>query len=128
VSIKTSLYTYLSGNSTISATGAVIFPQTIPPQSTSQKMLTFAMDEDSDQQILDGVSGLREALFVVDCYSPSYLDADTLATAVKSALVGYRGALGTNVAEHIRKEREFDLFESDTRLHRVSLQFLIAYT
>jgi len=29
--------------------------------------------------------------------------------------------------DHIRKERRFDLFESDTRLFRVSLQFFVAY-
>ena len=128
MSIKTSVYSVISGTGAITslATGGV-HPQNIPAQSTAPA-ITFSMDDDADQQLLDGVSGLKEARFVIDCYSLSYLTADQMASAVKTALVGYRGAFGTNTAEHIRKERELDLFEADTRLHRVNLQFLIAYS
>jgi hypothetical protein len=128
VTIKTSFYTFVAGTGSITsiATGG-IHPQTIP-QQMENPFASYSMDDNEDQQMLDGVSPVRDARFSVDCYSKSYLTASQLAGAFKSALVGHRGTFGSHTVEHIRKEREFDIFEADTGLHRVSLQFLVVYS
>lgn len=128
MSLRTSLYSFLSGNGTITAVTSAIYPQRAPQQNQADPFIVFTIENDEDQQILDGVSGTRDGRFIVDCYSARYLTADQLATAVKSALIGHRGTFGAETAEHIRKERELDLFEDDTELYRVNLQFFIAYT
>ena len=82
---------------------------------------------------LDGVSTLREAFVNVDCWSKSYLSSHRLANAVESVLLAAAAArvLGSmsppQEIDHARVERRLDLYESDTQLYRVSLQFLIAY-
>lgn len=129
MSIKTSLYTFLSGTSSITSTLAStnsVWPSHIPQNHDGFPLIVFSMDDDEDQQLLDGVSDVKEARFTIDCYDGSYLTADQVATAVKDALIGHRGTFGANTAEHIRKERELDLLDDD--LHRVNLQFLIAYS
>jgi len=131
VSIKTSLYTFLTGTSSITdtlSTTTSVWPAHLPQNHSGFPALTFSMDDDRDDHALDGVIDLKYARFNIDCWAGTYLEADQVATAVKAALVDYRGSFGADTAEHIRKEREIDLFEEDTDLHRVNLQFLIAYS
>lgn len=130
MSIRTSLYSFLSGTSSITSTLASansVWPQMLPQKHDGFPAIVYSMDDDQDQQLLDGVSGLKEARVVIDVYDGQYVTADTVATAIKDALIGYRGTFGADNAEHIRKERELDIYESETELHRINLQFLIAY-
>lgn len=99
----------------------------LPQEHDGFPAIVYSMDDDQDQQLLNGVSGLKEARFVIDVYDDDYVTADSVATAIKSALVGYTGTFGADTADHIRKERELDFYEPQTELHRVNLQFLIAY-
>jgi len=127
MTVATSLYTFLSGNGTITAITTAIHPQVLP-QEVAFPALTYTMDADDDDYLLSGsASGLKEALFSIDCYSPSYVTAHTLADAVRGELIGVTGTFGAVTADHIRKEREFDLFEPPTELHRVSMEFFVAY-
>lgn len=128
------LYAWMTANATINA-AAVIYPSWLPQQNTTLPALTYSVDDNQDDQLLDGVGSLVQSLVSIECWASTYAAAHTLADVVKSELVGYRGAFGdltvspnvTVTVDHVRKLRELDLFESDTRLHRVSLQFLIAY-
>ncbi len=131
------LYTFLAAKSSIRAIVAMsgnsptkpsFYTHMLPLKHYGYPALTYALDEDSDQQLLSGISGLKEALLTVDCWALVYSQAHSLAAAVKAEMVGYRGAFGSSTAEHIRKERELDLHEPDTKLFRVSLQFRVAYT
>jgi hypothetical protein len=127
--ISKDFYTFVSGRAGITALTSSIYPQFLPQQHPGFPALTFALDDDQDQQLLDGsVGGMREALMVVDCWDGSYITAHALADAVKLELIGYVGAFGASTVDRIRKEREIELYEADTELHRVALQFFIAYT
>lgn len=90
--------------------------------------ISYSIDGDDDQHLVDGgVSTLREALIAIDCWNMDYMTAIALADSVESSLVGYTGSFGDHHLDHCRKERRIDLFENDTRLHRVSFQFFLAY-
>ena len=122
MSVVTSIYTVLDAALTES-----VYPQVLP-QNPTVPAVTYNLDDDEESTLLDGTTeGLKQTLFTVDCWAATYAAAHTLADAVKTALVGSTGTFGTVTADHLRKEREIDLFEADTRLHRVSLQFLLAY-
>jgi hypothetical protein len=128
------LYPWFVANATINAAAAV-FPSWLPQQNTTFPALTFSIDDNLDDQLLDGVGTLRQAFVSVECWARSFLAAHTLADVVKAQLIGFTGPFGNLASspqvkvevDHVRKVRELDLYESDTRLHRVSLQFLIAY-
>ncbi len=128
------LYAWMAANSSINA-AATIYPAWLPQQNTTFPAISFSVDDNQDDQLIDGIGSLTTSLISVDCWASTYAAAHTLADVVKSELVGYRGAFGnvssspvvTVTVDHVRKTRELDLYESDTRLHRVSLQFLIAY-
>ncbi len=129
--IVESFRSHLFAAAGVAAITESIYPKHLP-QHVQKPAITYGMAGDDDEQLLDGdISSLKTALFDVDCWDLSYVTAHELADAVEAALVGHTGALGTlspaTSVNHIRKERRFDLFESDTRLYRVSLQFLVAF-
>lgn len=128
--IVQSFRSHLATDPGVAGITSSIYPKHLP-QHASKPAITYGMDGDDNEQLLDGISSLKTALFDVDCWDLSYITAHQLADAVEAALVGHSGALGTFSpaanADHIRKERRFDLFESDTKLYRVSLQFFVAY-
>jgi hypothetical protein len=129
--IVESFYSHLRADSGVSAITTSIYPKHLP-QHVTKPAITYGVDGDSRQQTLDGASSLKEILFHVDCWSFSEIEAWQLTAAVEAALVGVSGDFGTqspsDTVDIIRLERpSFDLFEPDTRLYRVSSQFLVAY-
>jgi len=126
--IGESLVAHLLADNDVRAITTQIYPQGDVPQSAEDTTrITYTIDEDAETPVIDGFSGLKEALVSVDAWSPRLLTARQLAGAITESLRGYAGVFGDHVADHIRRERYFELFESDTKLHRASMQFLVAY-
>lgn len=128
--IVEAFYSHVIANPAVAAITTSLFPHTIP-QEASLPAMTYSVGSDDRFETLDGVSGLKTATIDLDCWSRSYLEAHALADAVESALASHTGVLGSSkpaiTADHVRLERKFDLFESPTELHRVSMQFTVAY-
>lgn len=126
--IVDSFFSYLSANAGVAALcpETSFFPMTIP-QGAALPAITYSLDADDRDQLLDSIGDLKTALFEVNAFSLDHVVAHQLAEAVETALAGYRGAFGSKTAEHIRLERKFELFETDTKLHRVTQQFVLAY-
>lgn len=128
--IVESFHSHLKADVGVSAIVDKIWPHWIPLDA-AMPAISYRMDADDRQYILDGESSLKTALFDVECWSDSYLEAHQLANAVESALSGHTGAFGVlspaDTVDHIRLERKFELAETDTKLYRVSMQFFVAY-
>jgi len=126
--ISDSLFTYLMASSGVTALcPASIFPH-VMTQDAALPAITYSLDADDRDRLFDGTAGaLKTALVEINTFDLDHKVAHQLADAIETALVDYRGAFGSKTAEHIRLERKFDLFESDSKLYRVSQQFMIAY-
>lgn len=130
--IQEAFYSRLSASVAVTAiVGGSVFPHTMP-QGATKPALTYDFEFDTASQLLDGVSSLREAFVNVDCWATSYALVHRLANAVEADLLGAaHGEMGSlsppQMIDAVRVERRFDLFEGDTGLYRVSLQFMIAY-
>ena len=124
---RTYLLTQSSVTSLLSSTTA-IYPIFLPQSHAGFPAMTYSQDADDDFHLLEGVSTLYEALVSLDIYSYGYEINREIADAVRAALVGFSGTFGSVTAQHVRCSRDIDLYESDTRLHHTSLQFLIAYS
>lgn len=130
-------YTFMAADAgiTASATPAPqVYPQVMPADEPGPA-ITYSIDSEDDGQALDRISSLKEATIEVNCWSTSYLTVNAMASAVYDAFcpesggvrAGYAGAFGDYTTDHIRREAYFELFESDTRFHRISQRFLVAY-
>jgi hypothetical protein len=129
--ITEALRSHLLNDAGVSALVTRIFPLTIP-QGQDVPAIVYGMDSDLRDTLIDGETGsLKEALVDLDVYTTRYADSHAIAGAVEAALVGHTGVLGVlspgQVVDQIRMERKFDLFETDTKFYRVSMQFFIAY-
>lgn len=121
-----SVYTYLKGRSPQLCPS--IYPAGEAPQEHALPLITFELDSDLDEQLLDGGrSELHQAFVTVLCYDASLLTAFALATRVKTALIGYVGSMGDHQARMIIKESEQVAPETIAGLRGVALQFFIAY-
>jgi hypothetical protein len=117
------------------ATGAAgVWPQMLPQNHQGFPAITYSIDDESDDQLIDGIGSLTTAVVTVDVWDASYITVHQIADALCKGLVGYHGLIGAYgspekqvIANHIRKERQLDLYDNDGDLHRVNLQFLIAY-
>lgn len=126
-------YSHLTGDSGfIAVAGDRLYPG-VAPQDIPYPMATFSLDGDRPDRLLAGENGsLRRALIAVDCYAPQLVDAERLARAVEAALVDEHSELGSlsppQEVTDIQVSRDhFMLFETDSKLYRLSLQFAVSY-
>lgn len=130
--IEEAFYSHLANDAGIAAVVSDrIHARNIPLQGTTPA-ITWRPDGDRRIQTLSGQAPYKMRYFVVDCWSKSMSTVTQLADAVESALIDYRGQLGSTspavIADHIRLERRLPtMFERETELFRVPLQFLIGY-
>jgi hypothetical protein len=72
----------------------------------------------------DGALPLRHPLIQLDVWSHRVEEAERLSDAVTQALNGYRGPMGdVDYTAGWFMENSTDLYEQDTNLHRISMDF-----
>lgn len=118
--ISETIYSILSTASGITTLTSAIFPVVIP-QKASAPAITYQRDGTRFLRTFDGHVQLAEASFQIDCWAYSVATAETLAAAVKTALIDY----STAPINQVWLTNELNLFEPETELHRVLLQFTI---
>ena len=129
--IGESMRTHLLSDAGVIAISTRIYPHHLP-QNVTFPAVTYNIDGDEREEVFGGASSLKTVLVTIDSWGMTYTEVWDLADAIEDALVGSSGDFGTlsppDVVDHVRMERgSFDLFETDTKLYRVSQQFLIAY-
>lgn len=98
-----------------------IYPQ-IAPQPLTKPYVVYAVVSDEPLNSLQGdTSGLGSARVQIDCYATSYRDVQAVADAVDAVL---KARNVYNDSSSLRLSRR-DLYESDTKLHRVSADYSI---
>jgi hypothetical protein len=126
MSIMTSMRTVLSGDATLTAITTQIYPGSVPIDGTYPAVV-FNLEDDEDDETLEGVGNTKLATISIDCWDHTLLTAESMASAVKDLLVPWYGTFGDNTVTNIAKVRELHLQENDTLLNRVALQFQLLY-
>ena len=117
-----SIYSRLRVDSAVAAIiGSRIYPQ-IQPQPAVAPCVVYQVIVDTPTNTLDGSNGgdLYQTRLQVDAYATDYATAQTLADAITAVL----GSVTELHFSSVRLSRR-DLYEPDTKLHRVSLDFSI---
>lgn len=91
-----SLQTYLSDK--LSNT---VFPGHIPQSATLPAYSYFRLEEDA-YYTLGAAAGLTSVVYQVDCWSTDYLDCSVMQTALRNALHGFRGYMGSTLVTSSR--------------------------
>lgn len=122
--IEFDVYAHLSGHAEITTfVGDEIYPIILPqreePYPSSWAGITYFLVSHPEVYSKDGPSGLSFPRMQISVWSPSYTKAKQLAELVKAAMHGY--------AEFATKENEDDIYEADTKLYHIPLDFIIQH-
>ncbi len=103
-----------------------IFPDCFP-QDEQLPAIAYTLEDDSSQQTLQGPSGMRAAIYLINIWADTRRDVMAVARQVRFALDGYRGAFKDipvtgAFLDNMARERD-----SDTEAYCVSMRFTINY-
>lgn len=112
------LYTLLSGDASVSAVVVARIYPLVLPQDVTLPAITYSRISGGQVNSLGGYSGLEAPRIQVDVWGESYAAARALAALVHTAMDGattFRALL----------ESDTDFFEDDTKIYRVSSDFIV---
>lgn len=104
-----------------------VYPLVLPQKPTLPAMVYQRIGGGDDELTSSGVADLVEGRFQLDAYAKSYPEAKTTANAIRAALSGYHGSvLGVRI-DAARRDATTDGFEPETKLFRVSADYIIFF-
>lgn len=110
--LKAGLYSFLTGNATITTqVGARIYP-TIAPAGADTPYVVFTRIGFQEHAALAGQLGLYETPLQIDIWGKSSLEVDNAFLAFQSVLDGYRGLWGSVDIRDARITSVLDGFEA----------------
>jgi hypothetical protein len=116
--VEMKIKTLLLANAPVAAIiGTCLYP-VILPQSPTLPAVTYFRVSGGQENSLKGYSGLEHPRIQIDCWSLTYAGAKELANAVRAAMDLATTFKALCISDH-------DLFEDDTRIYRVSLDFSV---
>ncbi len=125
--IEEALRTYVIGVTAVSALiGSRFYPLRIPENPT-YPAVTYQRISGPRIRSHTGPSNLAYPRFQLDCYGATYLSAKASATALRVALDGYKGLMGTVAVGSVLLMDDRDDYDPATRIWRVSLDFIIGH-
>jgi hypothetical protein len=124
VSIESDLYSYLSTYAgLIPLVGDRIYPL-VAPQSVQAPYCTYQKISSGRQYSHSGFSNLSRPRMQVSCFAPTYLQAKAVAIQVIAAIEAWPGSGSVQAAF---TENEQDLYDPDTKLYYIPVDFFVYY-
>lgn len=129
MSIRSQIYSRLSGYAGLTALVSTrIYPALIP-QGAAMPAVTFTLVSATRPSAFGSDPGRVRARFQVDCWSDqaagSTSGADLVAEQVRAALQRWRTSSGSPEIFDSFIENSFETYEPETKIHRVSIDIII---
>lgn len=126
--IRSSLRQYLVDSDIV---GTRAFPVVLP-QSADLPAITYARTTGAYDHNLKGSSGVAIPTFELDCWAPTYEQADQIAEAVRQKMQGFSGTMGSVTVTSVILDDESDHFEpaqdaSDRAVFRITLRYRVQH-
>ncbi len=125
--VEEAIYSRLSTHAGVSAlVGSRIYPS-LMPQNVTLPALTYIKVAGPRVSAMSIDTGVARPRFQVSCWSQTYSQAKALAAQVRAALQRWRGTESGVVIQASFMENEIDLYDNETELHHVALDFEISH-
>lgn len=110
------------------AIGAPVYPEPAP-HGSGKEYFTYSRMEAVPDYSYSGQGSLWESRYAFYCLSPSLQTANEMAESIADALkpLSRGGQIGTHRVFTVRLEDLVHVFEKETELHRVALNYEISY-
>lgn len=118
---------------TAANSGATTIRPNMADQNDVRPYIVFSRPSGIPVYSMGGMSGLNHARYQIDCYGTTYANAKAMYVAVKNELDGYKGTVGTEAIQSVRRLGDHDFFEPPQSgqgypIHGVSVDVMVAYT
>lgn len=131
--LEEGLVSHLKNNAGVAAlVGTRVHPLILPQQAT-QPALVYLIVSDDRPQSHSGPTGLARPRIQIDCWSATistggtYGQAKAIERAVRAALEGFIGTMGTVSVRGVTLDTAQDLFDEEGQRYRVRMDWFIAY-
>ena len=137
--ISDSIFRHLSTDAGVSAlVGTRVYPLVVPQQvyteATKQPCLVYTIDTDNRMVRFSGSDSLTRGLLQVDCFARGYSQCQSLAVAVREALLDFSGAMQANTSplssvnvQRIFLDGETSLMDEEPGLYRMMQRYIVWY-
>lgn len=120
MSFQSDFYTWLSAQSGVTAIVSTrIYPLRLP-QEVTYPALRFERDGEYDIEDFGGQGGMQTTDIQIDALADTHAEALGLAAAVRSALLNFKGAMGSTIIGYTRLAATFDAWDESLNVYRVS--------
>lgn len=120
MSFQADFYAWLDAQAGVTAiVGDRIYPLRLP-QEVVYPAIRFERDGDAESLDFAGQGGLHRTEIQLDALAETHAAAVDLAAAVRTALLNFRGAMGSTFVTHTQIETTFDTWEESLDVYRVS--------
>jgi hypothetical protein len=132
--IGEAIYSILADDSDVSGVVATrIFPGVIPQNIDRSDSCLVYHFSGRQNETLNGTDETQSKHLTVDCWAPTYAEADTLSDYVIAALDNPKGEYASTTVESVTIDDESDDYEppidaTDRGLHSKSVGFRVWYT
>lgn len=131
--IGADLKAYVTASTSVNSVIAGRMHQNHPPQDTSKPFIWYQRSSENEELTLDGVGGLKQVQFDVECVTADVATAESLADKTKARLHGKRGTFGNSTVQGSFVQDHSDDYApksigSDGGLHVASFQVTVWYT
>lgn len=124
--LRGDLQEFLTDDATIAGLiGSRVYPD-ILPQSVTYPALTYSEVSGVRVRDFDGPTGRARLRISIHSWSETSLQRNQLADAVRTALDGYAGLMGTTSVGNIILDNELDIFEEEVPVYRKVQDFIIS--
>lgn len=106
--------------------GGRMYPETLP-QMPTLPAITYQVISEWRRPTMHGTDALPRTRVQVDCWAKTSLEARAIADAVKDAVDGFQGLMGSPGAEigAIFAANSFSSYDPEAKMYRVSRDFVV---
>lgn len=123
MTIESGLYRHLSADAGVSALVGTRIHKGIATQNQTRPYITLFPVSNPKLRSLTGPSGLANPRIQIDSWGDTYASAKSVAEAVRKALDGFRGLMGSVRVRGSILQTDRYLYDDGAKLHRFSADF-----
>lgn len=105
-----------------------IQPPPLPNDATYPYVTVHKIMGDDPAKTLDGPSGLQRTVMQINVWSPDYEEANSTKDAIKDALIGVFGPVGSLTVEGAYHMMDAELYNPERSLHQLITRLMVWWT
>jgi predicted site-specific integrase-resolvase len=130
MTIEEGIYSYIQTKSGVtSLVSTRVYPSNMPQDFTLPAIVYFRVSSERQHEARESsvTQGKARARYQFDCMAETYDGAKALGEALRIAMDGYIGLMGSNTVQACSLENDRDIYDSELDIYMRVMDFRIVY-